>query len=239
MNREVLNSSRHTHCVLEQDTFYSLEYWLIHKKRWSRPDMIETLLTGTLTGTLNLNTKKQKDLSFIFIYCLCKCKASNTKDHGVLNEYCFCRGFCMKTSSVSAQSQQPPYAFSAYDLSAAKPSDGSILVFTKVHFNDDELYSTTTGKYTAPVDGLYEFHATLSSCCSSKMSIDVEFQAGDKAIGKFSVVDLTSYDRSSSGSATARLQKDTEVYMRVTATGGNYRFREDAYFMSSFTGYRI
>ena len=34
--------------------FYSLNYWLMHKKRWLRSDMTQKLLTWTL----NLNTNK-------------------------------------------------------------------------------------------------------------------------------------------------------------------------------------
>ena len=140
--------------------------------------------------------------------------------------------------SVSARQQQPSYAFSVYDLSRARPSRvGDILVFTKTHLNEDGLYSTTTGKYTTSVNGIYVFHATLTSDISNK-NIHVEFKAGGNAIGRFAVVDTAS-DITSSGSATARLQKGTEVYLRVTYVSSGYRFREDGHYMNSFSGYLI
>ena len=139
--------------------------------------------------------------------------------------------------SVSAQIQQPSFPFSAHDLSTAKPLHGDILVFTKTRFNQDGLYSAATGKYTAPADGTYVFHATLNSNANGK-SIHVEIKADTVAIGKFVVYDK-SYDISSSGSAVARLDKGTEVYLRVTSVYEGYGFRDDAYYMNTFSGYRI
>ena len=81
------------------------------------------------------------------------------------------------------------------------------------------------------------FHATLTSNTNGK-AIHVEFKAGKRAIGKFQVVDTTS-DRSSSGSATARLQKGAEVFLRVTSVSNGYRFRDDAHYMNSFSGHLI
>ena len=111
---------------------------------------------------------------------------------------------------VSASAQQPSYAFSAYDLSAAsKPSTGTILIFAKTHINENRAYSTATGKFTAPVDGLYVFHATLYVNLTKKYTL-LEFNAGGRAIGRFIVGD-DYYEASSSGSAIAQLQKGTEV----------------------------
>ena len=140
--------------------------------------------------------------------------------------------------SVSAQLQHSSYAFSAHDLSTSRPSSGDILVFTKTHFNEDGLYSTTTGKYTAPADGIYVFHATLTGYVSNK-GIHVEFKAGGIALGRFVVNDKNNYDWSNSGSATARLQRGTEVYLRVTSVSSGYRFQENTYYMNTFSGYRV
>ena len=138
---------------------------------------------------------------------------------------------------VSAKVKQPVYAFSAYDLSSFTPTSGCTLVFAKTHLNDDGLYSTTTGKYTTPADGIYVFHSTLTSRYTTK-DVYVEFKADERSIGKFMVRDYT-YDISSSGSATTRLQKGTEVYLRVTAVGSGYRFKENLYYMNTFSGYSI
>ena len=137
----------------------------------------------------------------------------------------------------SAKIQTQSYAFSAHDLSASTPSIGYTLVFPQTLLNEDGMYSTTTGKYTAPCDGVYEFHSTLASS-QAQNGVWVEFKAGDLVIGRFDVYD---YRRSvsSSGSATARLGKGTEVYLRVTSVSSGFRFSEDAYRMNKFSGHLI
>ena len=137
----------------------------------------------------------------------------------------------------SAKIQTPSYAFSAYDLSASRPLSGSTLVFTHTLVNENEVYSTTTGKFNAPCDGIYEFHSILSPH-RAKTEIYVEFKAGEIAIGRFSAHDTT-YLISSSGSAIARLRTGTEVYLRVTARSSGFRFEEDTYRMNTFSGHFI
>ena len=139
--------------------------------------------------------------------------------------------------SLSAKVQQPSYAFSAYDLSASRPSTGSTLVFAETYLNEDSAYSTTRGTYTTPSDGIYEFHATLASS-QVKKYVRVEFKAGEKAIGRFIVGDDYK-DASSSGSATSRLQKGIEVYLRVTGVSSGFRFVEDTFRMNTFSGHLI
>ena len=131
--------------------------------------------------------------------------------------------------------QQPSYAFSAYDLSASRQSQ-RILVFARTHLNENSVYSTATGKFTAPVDGIYVFHATLHVNGRNKY-IHIEFNAGGKAIGRFMVGNDYS-DASSSGSVTAKLQKGTEVWLKVTS-GTSYSFREDGFGMSTFSGHLL
>ena len=110
-------------------------------------------------------------------------------------------------------------------------------MFSKTLLNEDEVYSTTTGKFTAPCDGVYEFHSTLA-CRNQQKAVYVEFKAGDLAIGQFGVYD---YARamSSSGSAIARLRKGTEVYLRVTYVLTEFRFYEGALQMNTFSGHLI
>ena len=133
--------------------------------------------------------------------------------------------------------QQPSYAFSAYDLSASRPSTGGTLVFAKTHLNEDGAYSTTRGTYTAPSNGIYVFHATLTSSQSKKI-VYVEFRAGEQAIGRFWLLD-DYYSVTSSGSATARLQKGTEVYLKVTSVASGFRFSKGSNAMNTFSGHRI
>ena len=110
-------------------------------------------------------------------------------------------------------------------------------MFPKTLLNEDGVYSTTTGKFTAPCDGVYEFHSTLASNSKQK-GVWVEFKAGDLVIGRFHVLDY-GYIVSSSGSSIARLRKGTEVYLRVTSVSSGFRFQEDLYRMNTFSGHLI
>ena len=140
---------------------------------------------------------------------------------------------------LSAKIPESHHAFSAYDLSSLTPSIGSTLVFTHTLVNEDDVYSTTNGKFTAPCDGVYEFHATLTSG-SVKKGIWVEFKAGEISIGKFNGMDYNYNHISSSGSAIGRLQKGIQVYIRVTSMHSGFTFREEStHYMNTFSGHLI
>ena len=138
---------------------------------------------------------------------------------------------------LSAKIQTQYYAFSAQDLSASRPSIGDTLVFSQTLLNEDGVYSTATGKYTAPCDGVYEFHSTLVSGQVRK-GVWVEFKAGGLVFGRFNVLDYH-YIISSSGSAIARLRKGTEIYLRVTDVSSGFRFEESTNYMNTFSGHLI
>ena len=136
----------------------------------------------------------------------------------------------------SAKMQMSTYAFSAYDINDTKIWQP--LVFMKTFVNEDGAYNTATGIYTAPCDGIYEFHATLGVIRNSRNS-GVEFKAGEKSIGKFMIgEDYTT--ASSSGSAIARIQKGTHVFLKVIARAAySAGFGDDYTRMSSFSGHLI
>ena len=110
-------------------------------------------------------------------------------------------------------------------------------MFPQTLLNEDGVYSTTTGKFTAPCDGVYEFHSTIASSQGQK-GVWVEFKAGDLVFGRVDVYDHH-HAISSSGSATARLRKATNVYLRVTGVHTGFRFFEDVHRMNTFSGHLI
>ena len=122
-------------------------------------------------------------------------------------------------------------------LSASSPNIGSTLVFARTWINQAGVYNPTTGIFTTPCDGVYEFHATLSGGPQME-NLFVEFIAGGVAIGRFHVVDDT-YWISSSGSAIGRCLKETQVNLRVTSVTSGFSFLEDEFRMSTFSGHLI
>ena len=129
------------------------------------------------------------------------------------------------------------YAFSAHDLSASTPSAGDTLVFAQTMLNEDGVYSTTTGKFTAPCDGVYEFHATLVPSQANK-GARIAFEADGIAIGNLNVYDNPE-PVGSSYSVIARLQERTQVYLNVTAVETGFRFYEATKRMNTFSGHLI
>ena len=110
-------------------------------------------------------------------------------------------------------------------------------MFAKTKINENSVYNTATGRFTAPTDGVYIFHTTLH-VLNAKKYIHIAFVAGEKIIGHFMVGD-DYWDTSSSGSAIARLEKGTEVSMRVESVSGGLTFREDGAATSIFSGYLV
>ena len=103
------------------------------------------------------------------------------------------------------------YAFSAWFITKLSPSGEDDLIFKKTLLDETGVYDNTTGKYTAKVDGLYIFHATL--CSKATELITVNFLAGGTVVGTFRTGD-ENLQACSSGSATARLQKGEQVSLR-------------------------
>lgn len=52
-------------------------------------------------------------------------------------------------------------AFSAYDPQNKNPVTGEIVAFSKAQLNKGDAYNTLNGHFTAPVAGLYQFHAHI------------------------------------------------------------------------------
>ena len=110
-------------------------------------------------------------------------------------------------------------------------------MFAKTHLNENNVYNTDAGKFTAPVDGVYVFHATIDVINSNKY-IYVHFNAEGRVIGRFMVGGWNNED-SSSGSAIARLAKGTDVWVEVTSVSSGISFRQDAHGMCTFAGHLL
>ena len=142
--------------------------------------------------------------------------------------------------SLSAKLQKSYFAFSAYNLSATTSSRADTIVFTQTMLNEDGVYSTTTGMFTAPRDGVYEFHATLVAG-EAKKGVWVEFKAfkaGETIIGRFSSWGYY-HSFSFSGSAIARLQEGTHVYLKISSVQSTFKFNLYSALGNTFSGHLI
>ena len=134
--------------------------------------------------------------------------------------------------------QRSFYGFSAYESTSSTAPKGSTIVLTRTRLNEGDAYDTRTGQFTAPVDGIYIFHATLCIHSSSKY-IHAAFMAGGEVLlGRFASVDKD-WDSCHSGSALARLQKGSQVFLRVTDVSSGSVLIDDSNHMNSFSGFLV
>ena len=110
--------------------------------------------------------------------------------------------------------QKSTYAFSVYWLADTSLISGNVVIFTRKPLDEGALYDTNTGKYNVPVSGLYFF---TSGLCVNKGDYGaINIVADGTRIGAFDAVDYDLHT-CSTGSALAKLEKNTKVWLVVTA----------------------
>lgn len=117
------------------------------------------------------------------------------------------------------------------------PSPGDTLIFTRTSLNENNVYNSNTGEYTAPVNGTYMFSTTL--CNTSGRWVKIKFVADESVIGVFFGGHLDDYYCTST-STVGYLKKGMKVRIVVQATGGGdvfHQYNNDR--MCSFSGHLI
>ena len=137
---------------------------------------------------------------------------------------------------LSESLQLPSYAFYAYGVSETKVFVGDILKFSNTQLDETGVYKTTTGKYTTKIGGIYIFHATL--CARAKNDVVVKVVAGQTTIGELGAAD-PNWNTCSSASATARLQKGDQVYLKVIRANNEGSASINGNRRCSFSGHLI
>lgn len=129
------------------------------------------------------------------------------------------------------------YAFSAYWIADTSPSVGDVIVFTNILLDEANSYNSTTGKFTAPVGGIYLFASNL--CIHHNRSVRVEFVVDNVPIGRFRISDKV-YSECSSGTAIGIVQKGSKVWLRVIEIeSGDMFHNHPTMTFNSFTGHLL
>lgn len=130
------------------------------------------------------------------------------------------------------------YTFSTIRLANTDPAIGDVLVFTRTQLNEGNVYDSSTGKYTAPLNGTYLFATTL--CFKPAKWAFIHFMADDMLIGAFLAGNEsgTGY-KCSSSTVTAFLQKDMEVWLKVYGKNSETPFHNSENYNNSFAGHLI
>ncbi|XP_062604463.1 complement C1q tumor necrosis factor-related protein 3-like, partial [Saccostrea cucullata] len=110
----------------------------------------------------------------------------------------------------------------------------AVVIFGKVTLNAGKAYDGSTGKFTAPVNGIYSFTWTIATTPGRRFSTAIV--RDDEIIGYNHVNGKVGSNNSESGSATAiiKMAKSDKVWIRVQEHG------EYAYALwSSFSGFLL
>lgn len=125
----------------------------------------------------------------------------------------------------------PCIAFSAYKPVDHTPVRGQIIVFSSALLNEGAAYSTTSGKFTAPVKGLYLFTAHLCNKHAMYMIFSIFLDEAELAV-------TTSADTSVSLCSSVSALSMVEVGQQITVRGAydSSELYENEYHRGSFIG---
>ncbi|XP_062604660.1 complement C1q tumor necrosis factor-related protein 4-like [Saccostrea cucullata] len=110
----------------------------------------------------------------------------------------------------------------------------AVVFFKNIILNSGGAYDATTGKFTAPNNGIYFFSWTIATAAGNWFSTEIVLN--DKIFGRNHVNGKSSSPNYESGSATAiiKVERDDKVWIRVYDEKG-YAYAE----WSSFSGFQL
>ncbi|KAK7508172.1 hypothetical protein BaRGS_00000411 [Batillaria attramentaria] len=108
-------------------------------------------------------------------------------------------------------SREPKVAFTATSTFDQPAAEGNILVFDSVLVNEGDAYDPSTGKFTAPHEGIYAFFCSLKT---TFIYSDVHLMLGDSSVVIFSSDDTLV------GGAVKFLKAGEEVFLKPTGNFG-------------------
>ncbi|XP_053408383.1 uncharacterized protein LOC123559718 isoform X1 [Mercenaria mercenaria] len=128
----------------------------------------------------------------------------------------------------------PSVAFYAHHVTETNlAKDNQIIVFDSALTNEGSGYDTSTGIFTAPVDGMYQFTVHICTYYGKYSYIGMVY-AGN-VIAKASNYDKDHGTCCSVG-AILRVKSGEQVWVKCTAGSSNNRLLEDIYRMNTFSG---
>ncbi|XP_060601245.1 uncharacterized protein LOC132754608 isoform X1 [Ruditapes philippinarum] len=130
--------------------------------------------------------------------------------------------------------ERPPIAFHAHYLTdLVLDTTDEIIIFTKIMINEGTGYDTSTGIFTAPIGGLYQF--IVHTCTYATKFSYIGLVLEDKVIAADSNYDKI-YNTCSTVGAIVRVRSGEKVWVKATASNSNYKLLEDAYRKNTFSG---
>ncbi|XP_060582857.1 uncharacterized protein LOC132739210 [Ruditapes philippinarum] len=139
-----------------------------------------------------------------------------------------------KLIQLQGKLEQPPVAFYAHHLKdMLLDTTNEILIFEKTFTNEETGYDTSTGLFTAPVGGLYQF--VVHTCAYKGKHSYLGLVLDDNVIAADSNFGDDAYGCNTFG-AIVRLQKGAKVWVKSTAPGSNRQLFQNSYRFNTFSG---
>ncbi|XP_045185274.2 complement C1q and tumor necrosis factor-related protein 9A-like [Mercenaria mercenaria] len=133
--------------------------------------------------------------------------------------------------------KKPPVAFYADHVTdTSLDTTGKIIVFDNTITNEGSGYSTSTGIFTAPVGGLYQF--TVHVCAYYRQHSFIGLVVAGNVIAKDSNYDENYYTCSSLG-AIVRVKSGEQVWVKCTSGASSRKLFEDSLMLNTFSGVLI
>ncbi|XP_060601248.1 complement C1q and tumor necrosis factor-related protein 9A-like isoform X3 [Ruditapes philippinarum] len=130
--------------------------------------------------------------------------------------------------------ERPPIAFHAHYLTDfVLDTRDEIIIFTKSLINEGTGYDTSTGIFTAPVGGLYQFIVHTCTYYAKYAHIGLVWE--DKVIAAGLNYDKD-YDTCSTVGAIVRVRSGEKIWVKVTSSGSNRQLYQDSNTMNTFSG---
>ncbi|XP_062579308.1 adiponectin-like [Saccostrea cucullata] len=115
-----------------------------------------------------------------------------------------------------------------------RPTKKAVIIFKKVILNSGNAYDATTGKFTAPADGIYSFTWTIATDAGKYLNTEILMNCKPFSYNHVNGRDGSSNYESGSATANIEMKKNDEVWLRAYDGGGYARDTR-----SSFSGFQI
>jgi hypothetical protein len=134
----------------------------------------------------------------------------------------------------SGKLEQPPIAFYAHHLKdMLLDTSNELLKFEKTFTNEGSGYDTSTGLFTAPVGGLYQF--SVHTCALQNNYAYLGLVLEDNVIAADANYGDNSHGCNTFG-AIIRVRSGGKVWVKTTSSSSNRQLYQDFYRMNTFSG---
>ncbi|XP_060597396.1 heavy metal-binding protein HIP-like [Ruditapes philippinarum] len=137
-------------------------------------------------------------------------------------------------TQLQGKLERPPIAFHAHHVTnLVLDTSDEIVIFTKSVINEGTGYDTSTGIFTAPVGGLYQFDVHICALNGNYAFIGLLLE------GKIIALDSSyaeSYYTCSTFGAIVRVRSGEKVWVKSTSSASNRQLGQDSVRMNTFSG---